>query len=100
VGHVCDLLLRVVDGGDDRGSEFLEVVGKLVFFGRGFAGLLAALGLRGDAAVGVEAAERSVAVVEEARAFFDEWLDVVDEFFFVELVAGCAVSLLDVLGRC
>jgi hypothetical protein len=53
--HVCDLLLRVVDGGDDRGGKFLEVVGKFVFFRRSFAGLLAALGLRGDAAVRVEA---------------------------------------------
>jgi hypothetical protein len=60
-------------------------------------GLLAALGLRGDAAVGVEAAERAVAVVEDAGAFFDERLDVVDEFFFVELVTGRAVGFLDVL---
>lgn len=95
--HIRDLLLRVVDGRDDRGGEFLEVVGELVFLGGGFAGLLAALCLGGDAAVGVEAAEGAVAVVEEARAFFDEGLDVVDEFFFVELVAGGAVGLFDVL---
>ena len=61
---------------------------------------MAALCLCGDAAVGVEAAERAVAVVEDARAFFDEGLDVVDEFFFVELVAGCAICLLDVLLNC
>jgi len=98
VGHVGDLLLRVVDGGDDGGSELLEVVGELVLLGRGFAGLLTALGLGGDAAVGVETAERPVAVVEDARAFLDEGLDVVDKLLFVELVAGCAVGLLDVLG--
>lgn len=100
MGHVCDLLLCVVDGGHDCGGELLEVVGKLVFLGRGFASLLAALCLCGDAAIGVEATEGAIAVVEDAAAFFDEWLDVVDEFLFVELVAGCAIGLLDVLRWC
>jgi hypothetical protein len=97
VGHVVDLLLRVVDGGDDRGGELLEVVGELVLLGGGFARLLAALGLGGDAAVGVETAERAVAVVQDAGAFLDEGLDVVDKLLLVELVAWCAVGLLDVL---
>lgn len=97
MGHVGNLLLCVVDGGDDSGGELLEIVGELVFLRRGFAGLLAALGLRGDAAVGIETAQTAVAVVEDARAFFDERLDVVDEFFLVELVAGCAVGLFYVL---
>ena len=56
--------------------------------------------MRGDAAVGVETAERAVAVVEDAGAFFDERLDVVDELLFVELVARGAVGLLDVLCDC
>jgi len=54
--------------------------------------------LGSDATVGVEASERAVAVVEDAGAFLDEGLDVVDKLLFVELVAGCAVGLLDVLG--
>jgi hypothetical protein len=62
--------------------------------------LLAALGLSGDTAVGVETAEGAVALVEDAGSFLDERLDVVDKFLFVELVAGCAVGLLDVLGEC
>lgn len=95
--HVGDLLLRVVDGSHDRRRELLEVVGELVLLGGCLAGLLAALCLCGDAAVGIEAAEGAVAVVEDARTFFDEGLDVVDEFFFVELVAGRAVGFLDVL---
>lgn len=97
VRHIADLLLGVVDGGDDRGGEFLEQVRELVFRGGRLACLLAALGLGGDAAVGVEAAEGAVAVVEDPRAFFDEGLDVVDEFFLVELVTRRAVGLLDVL---
>jgi hypothetical protein len=60
--------------------------------------LLTALGLGGDTAVGVQTAERTVAVVEDAGAFLDEGLDVVDKLLLVELVAGCAVGLLDVLG--
>jgi len=62
--------------------------------------LLTALCLRGDAAVGVETAESAVALAEDASAFFDEGLDVVDKFFFVKLVAGRAVSFLDVLVGC
>jgi hypothetical protein len=30
MGHVGDLLLCVVNGGDDRSSKLLEVVGELV----------------------------------------------------------------------
>jgi hypothetical protein len=56
--------------------------------------------LGGDLAVGIKTAEGTVAVVEDARSFLNEGLDVVDKFLFVELVAGCAVGLLDVLGRC
>lgn len=100
MGHVGNLLLGVVDGGDDGGGEFLEEVGELVFLRCGFARLLAALGLCGDAAIGVEGAQGAVAVVEDARTFFDEGLDIVDEFLFVELVAWCAVGLLDVLVHC
>jgi hypothetical protein len=97
VGHVGNLLLRVVDGGDDACRNLLEAVGEAVFLGRGLLGLAAALGLGGNAAVGIEAAERAVAFLEDAAGFFNERLDVIDEFFFVELVARCAVGLLDVL---
>jgi hypothetical protein len=100
VRHVADLLLRVVNGRDDSRSKLLKVVRELVFLRGCLAGLLAALGLCGDAAIGIETAERAVAVVKDARAFFDEGLDVVDEFFFVELVAGSAVGLFDVLRAC
>jgi len=62
--------------------------------------LLTALCLRGDAAVGVETAESAVALAEDAPTFFDEGLDVVDKFLFVELVAGCAVSFLNMLVGC
>lgn len=97
VRHVGDALLGVVDGGDDGGGELLEAVGQPVFLGRRLARVGAALGLRGDAAVRVEAAQGAVALLQDARAFFDERLDVVDELFLVKFVAGCAVGFLDVL---
>ena len=100
MGHVGDLLLRVVDRGDDRGGDLLEAVGETVLFGRGLASLAAALGLGSDAAVRVESAEGAVAFLEDAAGFFDERLDVVDELFLVEFVAGSAVGLLDVLWEC
>lgn len=61
--------------------------------------MLAALGLSSDAAIGVESAERAIAVIEDAGALLDERLDVVDELLFIKLVTGCAISLLDVLGE-
>jgi hypothetical protein len=54
VGHVGNLLLRVVDGGDNSGSELFEVVGELVLLRCGLASLLAALSLCGDATIGIE----------------------------------------------
>ena len=56
-------------------------------------------GLRRNVSVGIEAAYGAVAFAEDASAFFDEGFDLVDKFFFVELVFGCAVSFFDVLER-
>jgi hypothetical protein len=52
--HVGNLLLRIVDGGDDSGSELLEVVCELVLLWCGLASLLATLGLCGDATIGIK----------------------------------------------
>jgi hypothetical protein len=49
--------------------------------------------------VGIEAADRAVAFAEDAAAFFDERLDLVDEFLFVELFFRGAVGFFDVLAR-
>ena len=57
VWHVRDALLGVVDGRHHRRRQFLERLGQAHFFGRGFAAAGAALGLGGDVAVWVEAAE-------------------------------------------
>jgi primosomal protein N' len=100
VGHVGDLLLRVVDGSDDRSSELLQAVGKLVLLRSGLASLLAALSLSSDAAIGIETTERAVALVQDAATLFDERLDVVNKLLLVELVARCAIGLLDVLMTC
>jgi hypothetical protein len=56
--------------------------------------------LSSDTAIGVETAERAIAFVENARTLLDERLDVVDKLLLVELVARCAVGLLDVLDGC
>jgi hypothetical protein len=100
MGHVGNLLLCVVDGSDDRGGELLEVVGELVLLWCGLTGLLTALGLCGNATIGIQTAQRTVAVVEDTRSFLDERLDVVNKLLLVELVTGCAVGLLDVLNGC
>jgi hypothetical protein len=55
--------------------------------------------LRCNVSVGVEAAYGAVAFAEDAGAFFDEGFDLVDKFFFIELVFGCTVGLFDMLER-
>lgn len=97
MGHVGDLLLRVVDGSDNRRSKLLQAIGKLVLLRCGLTSLLAALSLSGDAAIGVETTQGAVALVEDATTLLDERLDVVDQLVLVELVARCAIGLLDVL---
>jgi hypothetical protein len=100
VGHVSNLLLRVVDGGDDGGSKLLEAISELVLLRRGLASLLAALGLRSNATIGVKTTERAVALAENATTLLDERLDVVDKLLLVELIARRTVCLLNVLGKC
>jgi hypothetical protein len=97
--HVVDLLLRVVDGRDNGRGKLLEEVGEAVLLWRCLASAGTTLGLCRDAAVRVEAAQRAVALVEDAAALFDERLDVVDQLFLVELVLGGAVGGFDVLDR-
>ena len=100
VRHVVELLLGVVDGGDDVGRDLLQALGQAVLLGSSLASALTALGLGGDLAVGVEAAKGAVALLQNAAGLLDEGLDVVDKLLLVELVAGCAVGLLDVLMIC
>jgi hypothetical protein len=55
--------------------------------------------LRRNVSIGIEAAYGAVAFAEDASAFFDEGFDLVDKFFFIELVFGCAVGFFDMLER-
>ena len=97
--HVCDALLAVVDGLDDCRSQLLEEFGKLMLFVGSFA--TGGTGLSGclNAAIGVEATDRAVAFLEDASAFFEKGLDLVDELFFVKLFLGSAIGFFDVLDR-
>jgi hypothetical protein len=97
VRHVVDALLRIVDRLDDDGGEFLEALGDAVLFGRSFTGGRFGFGLCRDMSIGIETADRAVAFAKNAATFFDQRLDVLDEFLFVKLLAGCAVGFLDVL---
>ena len=47
----------------------------------------------------IETADGTVAFAEDARAFFDERLDVVDEFLFVEFFLRGAVCFVDELSQ-
>ncbi|KXT15661.1 hypothetical protein AC579_6121 [Pseudocercospora musae] len=97
VRHVVEFLLRIVNGGDDGRREFLKSLGETEFFGSRFTSSRTTFGLSGDFAVGIQAAEGTIALLEDAAAFFDERFDVVDEFLLVEFVLGRVVRLLHVL---
>lgn len=98
--HVLDLLLGVVDGCDDSGSDLLEQISETVFLWRSLASASTALGLGSDAAVRIETSKSAVAFLENAATFLDERLDVIDKLFFVEFVARGAIGLFDVLRNC
>jgi len=53
--------------------------------------------LRGDATIGIETTEGSIAFLQDATAFFNKRLDVVDKFFFIKFIAGGTISLFDIL---
>lgn len=68
-----------------------------MFFLGGFARGGAGFGVGGDVAVWVEAADGAVAFLQDAVALFDLGFDVLDEFFFVELLFGFALGGFDEL---
>lgn len=70
-----------------------------MLFWAGLAARRSGLGLRSNVSVGIEAADCAVAFAEDAAAFLDQRLDLVDEFFFVKLFFGSAVGLFDMLTR-
>lgn len=64
----------------------------------GFAAGCSCLGVGGDGAVGVEAADGAVALLKDAVALFQHGLDVLDELLFVEFLLGCAIGSLNALS--
>ena len=70
-----------------------------MLFRAGLAARSSGLGLRSNMSVGIEAADCTVAFAEDAAAFLDERLDLVDKFFFVKLFFGSAISPFNMLLR-
>ena len=95
--HVRNAFLGIVDGLDDCGCEFFEVVRETIFLRRCFTVCGAGFGVAGDAAIRVEAADGAVAFLKDTATFFDQGLDVLDKLFFVKLLFGSAVGFFDVL---
>jgi len=54
--------------------------------------------LVGDAPVRIETTEGAIAFLKDTTSFFNERLDVVNKFFFVEFIARCSISLFNILG--
>ena len=97
VGHVVELLLRVLDRLHDGGCELLERVGEGVLLRRRFAGGGACFGGGGDVSVWVEPSDGAVAFLQDAVAFFDHGFDVFDELFFVQFFLWSSVCFVHAL---
>jgi hypothetical protein len=70
-----------------------------VFLGRGFTGRGLGFGVGGNVSIWVETADGAIAFTQNATAFFDERLDILDKLLFVKLVLGCSVGLFNELQR-
>lgn len=81
-----ELLLGILNGGNNVTCQLLERVRKLVFLFGGFPRRGASFGIVGDGSVGVEAAQGAVAFLQNTVAFFDLGFYLLDELFFVALV--------------
>lgn len=97
MGHVRNLLLGVVDGLDDVGGELLEQLGQLMLFRCRIASRSIRLGSSSNASIRIEAADRAVALLEDAATFFEQRFDLLDQFFLVQLVLGRSVGFLNML---
>ena len=95
--HVRYPFFGVVDRLDDGGGQFLEGFGESVFFGCCFTAGCSGFGVGGDGSVRIETSDGAVAFLEDAVAFFQHGLDVLDELFLVELFFWCSVGFFDTL---
>lgn len=100
VRHVLELLLAILDALRDVAGEVLEDVGEVVLLGRRLARRRLVLGVGRDAAVGVEALNDALGLLEDAAALLDEGLHLADEGLLVPLVLGRALGLVDFLLHC
>lgn len=99
--HVLELALGVLDALRHVAGEILEHVGETVLLGRGLARCRLVLGVGCDAALRVETLDDALGLVEDAAAFFDQRLDLLDQRLLVALFLGGALGLVDFLGgRC
>jgi hypothetical protein len=96
--HICNPLLRMVNRLDDVGGQLFQSLGHTIFFRARLSTRSVCLSLRRNVSVGIETADCAIAFAEDAAAFFDERLDLIDQFFFVELVSRGTIGFIDELG--
>lgn len=95
--HIGNALLAIVDGLDNSSGQFLQQFCKLVLLlgGLAFCGACFRGGL--NASIWIQTADGTVAFLQDASTFFQQWLNLIDEFFFVKFLLGRTVGFLDVL---
>lgn len=81
--HIGNPFLRVIDCGHHGRSKLLESLCESNFFRRALLLAVAGFGVGGDMSVWVETAQGAVALLKDTSTLLYEWLDVVDELFFV-----------------
>lgn len=100
VRHVRNALLRIVNCRTDSFGQLLQLLRQRIFLLGRLVGGSAGFGVGCDVAVRVEGADRPIAFLENAAAFFEEGFYLFDEPFFIEFLLGGAVCAFDVLRWC
>lgn len=95
--HAFELLLGVVDALSYVAGQVFQHVGEVVLLGCSLAGRSSIFCVGRNLAVGVEPLDDALGFVEDARAFFNERLDFINELLFVTLVFGRGLGAVNFL---
>ncbi len=100
VRHVFQLFLSVVDALRHIAREVLQEVRQAVLLRGCLACHCLVLGIGRDMAVGVQALDGPLGFVEDPASLFDKRADFADKSFFIALLLGSPLGLVDFLGLC
>jgi hypothetical protein len=95
--HSIDFPLSVLNSPEDRVRKFLQLLGQVIFFRRGFVRSGSGLCVGSDTTIWVKGTNGAVALLEDIIGLLKQRLDVLDKLLLVELILRrflCPVNVL------